>query len=48
LTLGWLAGYAVAVAKASGFLRRPKIRRALDGLAGAVLVELGLRLAAER
>ena len=48
LTLVWLATYAVAVAKANGFLRRPKIRRAVEGATGAVLVALGLRLATER
>ena len=48
LTLVWLTGYAVAVAKAGDFLRRTRIRRALDGLTGAVLVGLGLRLASER
>lgn len=47
LTLTWLTGYAFAVAKAGDFLRRPKIRRALDGLTGAVLVAFGARLAAE-
>jgi threonine/homoserine/homoserine lactone efflux protein len=47
LTLGWLTGYALVVAKAGDVLRRPLIRRALDGLTGAVLVALGLRLAAE-
>jgi threonine/homoserine/homoserine lactone efflux protein len=46
-TLVWLAGYAVAVAKAGDLLRRPKIRRSLEGLVGAVLVALGLRLASE-
>ena len=45
LTLAWLTGYAVAVARAGDFLRRPRIRRALDGLTGAVLVAFGLRLA---
>jgi threonine/homoserine/homoserine lactone efflux protein len=48
LTLVWLTAYAVAAARAGDFLRRPKIRRALDGLTGAVLVALGVRLAAER
>jgi threonine/homoserine/homoserine lactone efflux protein len=48
LTLAWLTGYALAVAKAGDFLRRPRIRRLLDALTGAVLVALGLRLAAER
>jgi threonine/homoserine/homoserine lactone efflux protein len=35
----------VAVAKAGDFLRRSRIRRALDGLMGAVLIALGVRLA---
>jgi threonine/homoserine/homoserine lactone efflux protein len=45
LTLVWLSCYAVAVAKAGDFLRRSRVRRALDGLMGAVLVALGVRLA---
>jgi threonine/homoserine/homoserine lactone efflux protein len=36
------------VAKAGDVLRRSRIRRALDGLTGVVLVGLGLRLASER
>jgi threonine/homoserine/homoserine lactone efflux protein len=48
LTFTWLAAYAVAVAKAGDVLRRPRIRRALDRVTGAVLVAFGLRLAAER
>jgi threonine/homoserine/homoserine lactone efflux protein len=48
LTLAWLSVYAFAVAKAGDFLRRTRVRRALDALTGAVLVALGLRLAAER
>jgi len=48
LTLVWLTAYAFAVAKAGDFLRRSRARRALDALTGAVLVALGLRLAAER
>jgi threonine/homoserine/homoserine lactone efflux protein len=48
LTLGWLAGYAFVVAKAGDFLRRGPIRRLLEAASGAVLVGLGLRLAAER
>jgi threonine/homoserine/homoserine lactone efflux protein len=47
LTFVWLTAYAFAVAKAGDFLRRSGVRRALDALAGAVLVGLGLRLAAE-
>ena len=48
LTLAWLTGYAFVVAKAGDFLRRPRIRRALEALTGAVLVALGIRLATER
>ncbi|HSB37607.1 MAG TPA: LysE family translocator [Gaiellaceae bacterium] len=48
LTLAWLSVYAVAVAKATGVLRRPPVRRALDALTGLALVALGLRVAAER
>jgi threonine/homoserine/homoserine lactone efflux protein len=47
LTLVWLTAYAFAVAKAGDVLRRSRIRRAIDGLTGAALVALGLRLAAE-
>jgi len=47
LTFSWLALYAVVVATAGDVLRRPRIRRAIEGVTGAVLVALGLRLAAE-
>jgi len=45
LTLVWLTSYAAIVAKAGDLLRRPRIRRALDGLTGAALVAFGIRLA---
>jgi threonine/homoserine/homoserine lactone efflux protein len=48
MTLLWLTGYAVAVARAGDFLRRTRIRRVLDSLTGTVLVALGIRLAIER
>ena len=48
LTLVWLAAYAVAVARAGDLLRRPRVRRAIDAGTGAVLVALGLRIAADR
>ena len=48
LTLAWLAGYSIAVARAGDLLRRPRIRRALDALTGTILVAFGIRLAAER
>jgi threonine/homoserine/homoserine lactone efflux protein len=48
MTLAWLTGYAVAVARAGDVLRRPKARRAIDAVTGTLLVALGLRLAAEQ
>jgi threonine/homoserine/homoserine lactone efflux protein len=48
LTLVWLTGYALAVAKAGELLRRPSARRLLDAVTGTVLVAFGIRLAAER
>jgi threonine/homoserine/homoserine lactone efflux protein len=48
LTLAWLTAYAIAVARAGDFLRRPSVRRVTEALTGAVLVALGLRLATER
>src|SRR5882757_3511444 len=47
LTFLWLASYTLAIARFGKVLRRPAIRRALEGMAGAALVGLGLRLAAE-
>jgi threonine/homoserine/homoserine lactone efflux protein len=48
LGLVWLTAYSFLVARAGDLLRRSGIRRALDGLTGAVLVGLGVRLALER
>jgi threonine/homoserine/homoserine lactone efflux protein len=45
LTFVWLAAYAVAVARAGDVLRRPTVRRVIDGVTGAVLVAFGIRLA---
>jgi threonine/homoserine/homoserine lactone efflux protein len=47
MTLLWLAGYALAVARLGTVLRRPAIRRLFEGITGVALVGLGLRLAAE-
>ena len=47
LTLAWLSLYALAVDRAALFLRRSRIRRALDAVTGSVLVALGLRLASD-
>ena len=46
--LVWLSAYAWALHRARAVLERPRVRRALDRATGAVLVALGLRLAAER
>ena len=48
LTAAWLTAYAFAVARAKDVFQRPRIRRFVDGLTGAVLVVLGLRLASEQ
>ncbi|MEI9404269.1 hypothetical protein [Mesorhizobium argentiipisi] len=47
MTFTWLALYATAVAKAGDFLRRPSIRRTIEGLTGMVLIGLGIRIATE-
>lgn len=47
LTLAWLVGYSFAVERLGGWLHRSAVRRALDGLLGAVLVALGLRVSSE-
>jgi threonine/homoserine/homoserine lactone efflux protein len=47
LTWLWLALYAVALERLGAMLRRPRVRRAIEAATGAVLVALGLRLAAE-
>jgi threonine/homoserine/homoserine lactone efflux protein len=48
LTVAWLSAYAVAVARAGDFLRRPRVRRTLEAVTGAVLVAFGVRLASSR
>jgi threonine/homoserine/homoserine lactone efflux protein len=47
MTLLWLSGYAVVVARAGTVLRRPRVRRAVDAITGTVLLAFGGRLAAE-
>jgi threonine/homoserine/homoserine lactone efflux protein len=44
MTLAWLTAYALAVARAGDLFRRPRIRRALEGFTGSVLIGLGVRL----
>jgi threonine/homoserine/homoserine lactone efflux protein len=47
MTFVWLAGYAVVVSRAGDQLRRPRVRRAIDVIAGVALTAFGIRLAAE-
>ncbi|MGZ4292376.1 MAG: LysE family translocator, partial [Gaiellaceae bacterium] len=48
MTLAWLCAYSAVVARAGDVLRRSRIRRAIEGVTGTVLVAFGLRLATER
>ena len=43
----WLCAYGLAVARGRTVLGRPRVRRAIDRVSGAVLIGLGLRLALE-
>jgi threonine/homoserine/homoserine lactone efflux protein len=47
MTLVWLSGYAVVVARAGNVLRRPRVRRTIDAITGAVLLAFGGKLATE-
>ncbi len=47
MTLVWLTGYALATVRMRDALRRPRVRRALDGITGATLIGLGVKLASE-
>jgi RhtB (resistance to homoserine/threonine) family protein len=46
--LVWLIVYAYFLGRLGAVLRRPRVRRALEGLTGAVLIGLGARLAWDR
>jgi threonine/homoserine/homoserine lactone efflux protein len=48
MTFTWLALYAFGIAKAGDLLRRPTIRRTVEGITGALLVGLGLRIVTEQ
>ena len=48
VTLAWLSLYSAFVGHGASVLRRPRVRRVLDRVAGAVLVAFGIRLAFER
>jgi threonine/homoserine/homoserine lactone efflux protein len=45
--IAWLCAYALAASRARSWLRRSAIARWLDAVTGAVLIVLGLRVAAE-
>jgi len=45
MTFVWLSAYGAVVAGVGAALLRPRVRRALDAVTGAVLVGLGVRLA---
>ncbi len=45
MTFAWLTGYALLVASAGNFLSRPKVRRAVEGVTGTVLIAPGLHIA---
>ena len=48
MTLAWLAAYALAVARIGRWLGRPTMRRTLEGITGAALVGLGVKLATSK
>lgn len=48
MTFLWLAVYAFVIAKAGEVLRRPAVRRWIEGVTGTLLVALGVRIAAEQ
>ena len=48
MTFVWLVLYTLAIVRAGDWLRRPTVRRTVEGVTGALLVGLGVRLAAEQ
>jgi RhtB (resistance to homoserine/threonine) family protein len=48
MTIAWLGAYALAAARASAWLRRPRVKAAMDRVTGLVLIGFGLRLVTER
>ncbi|WP_019810894.1 LysE family translocator [Saccharomonospora halophila] len=45
LTLGWLGGYVLVLARSRAFFDRPAVRRAMNRIAGVVPIGFGLRVA---
>ncbi|MET8568943.1 LysE family translocator [Streptomyces sp. NPDC004783] len=48
LTLVWLGGYVLVLAKARAFFERPAVRRAMDRVTGVVLIGFGVKVAASQ
>lgn len=48
MTVVWLCAYALVAVRASEVLRRPRVKAAIDGLSGVILIGFGVRLALER
>ncbi len=46
LTLGWLGGYVLLLAKARAFFERPAVRRTMERATGVVLIGFGVKVAA--
>lgn len=45
LTVGWLGGYVLVLARARVFFERPAVRQAMDRVTGLVLIGFGLKVA---
>jgi threonine/homoserine/homoserine lactone efflux protein len=45
--IGWLLAYAALVSRIAGVFRSARLRRRLEGITGAILVALGLRIAVQ-
>lgn len=48
LTLVWLGGYVLVLAKARAFFGKPAVRRAMDRVAGVVLIGFGIKVASSQ
>src|SRR5207244_11257196 len=47
MTLTWLTGYALVVARVGDVLRRDRVRRSMGAVTGLVLIGLAIRLGTE-
>ena len=47
LTFGWLAVYAIVISTTGRLLRASRAQRAIEAVSGAVLIGLGVRVAAD-